>query len=145
MVLSPRLKRGLLAVAVLTTGVLGAVWLLWPEPPISPANFRRIELGMTQAEIEAIIGLPPGVYYGRPSVPSNQLDFVHVEGKGKVPKDGDDGEDGNFRPSVEWVGHRFSILVDFEQGQATCCRLFELAPPGGSPGMLDRIRSWLGW
>lgn len=62
MVFNPQLKRCLLLVAALTVVVLGATWYLWPEPPIGPASYRRIELGMTQAEVEAVIGLPPGNY-----------------------------------------------------------------------------------
>jgi hypothetical protein len=42
------------------------VFVLWPEPPsrITRENFERIRPGMTQAEVEAILG-PPGDYRTR--------------------------------------------------------------------------------
>jgi hypothetical protein len=72
-----QLKRGLLAVVVLTVAALGTMWLMWPEP----ASFRRIELDMTQAEIEALIGLPPGRYPGRrfrPDFAGSKRTFIRV-------------------------------------------------------------------
>jgi hypothetical protein len=47
-----------LPVAVVLLGV--ATWILWPRPPsaITRENGARIELGMTDAEVEAILGGP---------------------------------------------------------------------------------------
>lgn len=54
----PLLLPGVVAVLA---GV--AYWLLLPTDPIGPQAFERIQLGMTEAEVEAVVGLPPGQYY----------------------------------------------------------------------------------
>jgi hypothetical protein len=145
-----RLKRRLLAVAVLTFMAFGAVWLLWPEPAIGPASYQRIELGMTQPEIEAIIGLPPGDYTGRPKATALNLPVrrnipIRIEEKGIITlQDGAYSVDDRV-PGVEWLGSRCFIVVVFEDGQATYCGLHVDTMAGKPPGLLDQIRSWLGW
>jgi hypothetical protein len=140
-----KLKRRLLAVAVLTTVALGAVWMLWPEqePAIGPESYRRIRLGMTQAEIEAAIGIPPGIY-SRHSKVSQWVSRTLVEQRGIRPL-----QDGEYslekpRPGVEWIGDVYVIEVVFEHELATCCVLWD-ATAERPLGILDRIRSWLGW
>jgi hypothetical protein len=39
-----------------------AIWQFLPEEAIGPSNYRRIRLGMTEAEVAEIIGLPAGDY-----------------------------------------------------------------------------------
>jgi hypothetical protein len=60
-----RRRKLLVALAGLAVVAAGAV-VLWPEPPsrITRENFDRIREGMTQAEVEAILG-PPGDYRTR--------------------------------------------------------------------------------
>ncbi len=42
------------------SGLVILVVALWPEPPgVTYANFRRVEVGMTRAEAEAIFSGPP--------------------------------------------------------------------------------------
>lgn len=65
-----------LAVAVVVAGAAG--YLAWshsrpaaftPTPSgVTRANFERIEVGMTEAEVERILGGPPGVYTNRPDI-----------------------------------------------------------------------------
>lgn len=47
-----------LVVAIVTVILAGGVWLLWPHTSraISRENFERIQLGMTLAEVEAVMG-----------------------------------------------------------------------------------------
>jgi hypothetical protein len=55
-------KRLLLCSAALgaCAGLAILVPALWPEPPgVTYANFNRVEIGMSQAEVEAILGGPP--------------------------------------------------------------------------------------
>jgi hypothetical protein len=43
-----------------------AAWLLWPVPPgvrFTREQYDRIQLGITRAEVETIMGMPPGYYY----------------------------------------------------------------------------------
>jgi hypothetical protein len=54
-----RLVIGCLAVAALLGG-LAAVRQFWPVGPgVSPANFRKITLGMPESEVEQLLGGPP--------------------------------------------------------------------------------------
>lgn len=132
-----RLKRRLLVVAVLTMFAFGALWLLWPEPVIGPASYQRIELGMTEAEIEAMIGLPPSHHYPDRIILAPEP-YGYVAAKGNYPGEGN-------MPSVEWRGSKYSIVVFFENGQASYCGLFELGKSMKPPDLLVRIRNWLGW
>ncbi len=59
-------KRWILGLSLLASLFVGVAWLCWPQPRISPASFERIHEGMSQDQIEAIIGLPPGDYYTGP-------------------------------------------------------------------------------
>jgi hypothetical protein len=58
-------RRVLLSVsilAVLAIGIFVGGWLLQPKPRIDQESYDRIKVGMTLAEVEAIIGAPPGDY-----------------------------------------------------------------------------------
>jgi hypothetical protein len=57
------------ALAGLAVVVAAGVVVLWPQQPSSPIsrqNFGRIHVGMTQTEVEAILG-PPGDYSTSPT------------------------------------------------------------------------------
>jgi hypothetical protein len=57
---------GLFAVVLVFFGAL--VPFMFPRPsPVTRAAFERIEVGMSLAEVEAILGGPPGDYTTRPS------------------------------------------------------------------------------
>src|SRR4051812_12875345 len=43
--------------AALVAGLLAA-WLLWPRTAITRENAERVQVGMTRAEVEAILGGP---------------------------------------------------------------------------------------
>ncbi len=55
----------ILAALVCVTPAAGLAWLLTrPNPEISRDSYDRIQEGMTLAEVEAIVGAPPGDYGG---------------------------------------------------------------------------------
>jgi hypothetical protein len=57
--LSPRSRRLLLLwIPAATAAGLAAVWLLWPRTAITRENAEKVQLGMTLAEVEAILGGP---------------------------------------------------------------------------------------
>jgi hypothetical protein len=84
-----KLLVGLLAVGLVLAGMLLA--LVMPRHcPLTRAACGRIKEGMTQAEVEKILGVPPGDYRTRPVRPSVKLleggwcmvrgSFAHWEG-----------------------------------------------------------------
>jgi hypothetical protein len=55
-----RKRRLLLGLGLLTAaGVLVAYGLMPPKPGVTPGNFRRLQKGMTLAQVEASFGRPP--------------------------------------------------------------------------------------
>jgi hypothetical protein len=55
-------RRLLISVGILAACVCGTlvVFALLPEPGVTKANFERIQIGMTEADAEAIFGRPSG-------------------------------------------------------------------------------------
>ena len=81
-----------------------AAWLLLSRgPQIDPASYDRIMVGMTTADVEAIIGAPSGDYSSR-----KVTSFVMLRNDRAVPK----SKDG-FNESV-WVGRTHVIAVEFD-------------------------------
>lgn len=117
-----------LALLVLVVG-----WSLWfvsvvTVDPIGPASYQRIQFGMTQAEIEAIIGLPPGDYNNGPP-------------RYETPKAGSNKEEPAGFQMAKWTGTRHSIVVVFdEEGMATSSWLEDLDPPT----KMELLKWWLG-
>jgi hypothetical protein len=75
---------GLLAVLLVLGGAL--LPLLFPRSSkVTRANFDRIEMGMSRAEVEALFGGPPGDYRTRPvtisriSTWSTSISVLHAE------------------------------------------------------------------
>src|SRR5262249_33765325 len=58
----PGLLLGLLGVVLLLLGGGVLLWVILPHHRISRASYEMIRQGMTQAEVEAVMGVPPGEY-----------------------------------------------------------------------------------
>jgi hypothetical protein len=112
--------------------VLGmAVWLLSrPGPPssrITPAAAERIERGMTAAEVEAVIGLPPGDYRSDPASPRHYAEFLPQPGV----------------RLLEWEADSCTIQVRVdEKSDRVQSRI--VGEPLGPPSPWQRLRDWLG-
>jgi hypothetical protein len=61
--------------AVVAVGLFVGGWLMLPKPRINEESFGRIKIGMTQAQVEEIIGAPPGDY----GVSKCELDVWHSD------------------------------------------------------------------
>lgn len=130
----PLLLLGLLAVLV---GVAG--WLLLPADPIGPRAFERIQLGMTEEEVEAVMGSPAGSYVSETITDAQLIRRRYlIEWK---RMDSDNGK----RYSKAWHGDSYWIQVDVnEQGKALAAGLFDKRTDLSQPTFLDRLRAWLG-
>jgi hypothetical protein len=96
--------------------VLGGDRITW-------RSFQRIQVGMTQKEVEAILGGPPGEY----AVPKIGLTrFTPPEG--------------------EWWGAEAIIVIEFTKERRVLRKwLYNPYLRPYQPNALDRARSWLGW
>ncbi len=113
-----------LAVLVAVVMVIGA--LPRPERPlVSREQFQKIEDGMTRAEVEAIIGGPPGDY-----TPGPHLGFT-----GSFP----------YATCDSWAGNGGMIWVRFDDTGHAHWRQFEEITPLDEPSVIDRVRAWLGF
>jgi hypothetical protein len=107
-----RRRRLLAALVGLAVVVTAGMFVLWPrlEPPsrITRENSDRIQVGMSRAEVEAILG-PPGDYRNGPTNPVILGDL----GEGTWPWS---------RPNTtcaEWVGDTGWLCVEFNNGDGT--------------------------
>jgi hypothetical protein len=99
-----RRRKLLVVLAGLAVLAVGA-FLLWPRPDrITRDYFQRIRIGMGRAEVEAILGGPPGDYTTLNVSP-------HIGMRIVVDMD-DDGTIRNYPPE-EWTGNTMSIWVSF--------------------------------
>jgi hypothetical protein len=80
--------------------VYGALWLTRPKYRINEESVRAIRVGMTEEEVVAIIGVPPGSYASDGVLPNNAS-----------PLDGDEPTPGSQYKT--WFSERMGILVRF--------------------------------
>jgi hypothetical protein len=106
-----------LLVAVVAVLVAAGTVLLWPRTDrITEENCERIQLGMGRAEVEALLGGPPGDYRtfrtvscGEPDNP-NELGYLEPDDHAS-----DRYQRGDFDPGIlgRWFGNDGYIRVEF--------------------------------
>ena len=105
------MSRPGLILSVLIPCILLASYWAWPfqggaqglkDPKaasITFANYERIQEGMTEADVNALLGVPPGDYRSRPG--------FHLVGPGHIPRD-ERARGGTLRV---WYIPRFHVEV----------------------------------
>jgi hypothetical protein len=121
------LAVGVLAIVVVVVPLGLRVWPRRHGPPfIDRAHCDRIEKGMTQEEVEAILGGPPGKYTNKNIV---LLDLR------------------SWRPAGErletWTGDEGVAEVTFDEQGAVVSSAFEKGWEYRGPTVIERIRTWL--
>jgi hypothetical protein len=91
-------NRLLLALGLLASTAAGVVIFLWaitPRHRINPESFEKIQLGMSQEEVENILRVPPGDYG-----PGEAMTFKYF----------------NFADSepVSWLAGEYGIFVRYD-------------------------------
>lgn len=125
------------AIVLVLAVVGGLVWMLI-APVLSPGKmlnvggFAQIKAGMTQAELEALLGGPPG-NYGRHA---NGTSMMTLEGFETPP---------DAREEI-WCDDstRFEIYFD-ANGRVVAWHRRAGYSQEPLPGLFDRIRDWLGF
>jgi hypothetical protein len=127
-----------LAAAVVALAI--GVWLLWPRTAITWENYERIQIGMTLAEVEVILGGPARDESTGPLVPASpdvddsQVDLFPVSYNWRVLV--------RSRPMC-WTSDRLMARVDFDDA-GRVAGMDHLAVRRADEGILDRLRRWLG-
>src|SRR5262245_40711012 len=152
-VLSGRQYRSVAVVAVPLAIALVLALLPWlyrrPHPQITEENFRKIKHGMTQQEVESILGGPPGDYasgiqYHCMSCQGSTCSLFDNDRHGwkAIPPEQIQPYFPNGRITI-WRGAEIAIGVEFD-GNGTVFSMgigLGWAPP--EPPILERIRDWL--
>jgi hypothetical protein len=125
------MRKRVVIVGVLL-GVLVGVPLLglffsWPAsraPGITPNNVQAITAGMSAAEVETLLGSPPGLY------------DPHVTVEAVPP---------TAAPGKHWIGSRAAVYVCFDPtGRVIECYPLVVRPMKRG-GLSERVRRWLGF
>jgi hypothetical protein len=130
-------KRLLLWVALLVVlgslGLVGGLWWTAPNHRVGWRGYERIELGMTEQEVEEIVAKPPGWYE---PLPEGEFQvYVHEAGAEKGLRDSPKG--------YSWVSTEGHLGVTFDAKGKVVGASFT-PTRRVSPNIFDRIRRWLG-
>jgi SmpA / OmlA family len=117
-----------LPVALVLLGVSG--WALWPRPSaITRENFKKIEPGMTLAEVEAILGGP-----ARSETWGAEAGWTYSWHSRLFVGDGLD-------ELYDWIGPEYAVQVGFHDGRVVAYRTGRLRGPTEET-LLEHICRW---
>jgi hypothetical protein len=104
-------------------------WALWPGPGITRVNFGKIRAGMTERDVEDLLGCPAG-------------DYREGEVLGWRPAAGGwQAEEITYRRS--WFGNDLFIHVQFDESDRVV-GAFAVETWSPNPPPVQRLRHWLG-
>ncbi len=133
--------RGVLLLVVACAALAGvAGHFLRPNPQpvkLSAEAYERVKVGMARAEVEAVVGVPPGDYRRRP-------------GRGKVysPLAGEPPASlgkASGLGRAEWWHDEHSPFVWVDGRGQVAGEAFNEAVPPPPGGPLDELKAWFGW
>jgi hypothetical protein len=123
-----KLLIGLLASALLLFGAVLPLVLPW-HCPVNRAACERIEEGMTQEEVYAILGGPPGNYRTQPPAPPPSFAEVYFGGPRRLTE--------------VWEGDTGAVTVDYHCRRTPGVETVELASfeeqEPYNPGLVELI------
>jgi hypothetical protein len=121
-----KLKWIALILLVLVVG-LGAAFVMWPSDGITADAYRKIEFGMTEKEVEKILGAPGSDIKSLPDQDKRELLAGLIN-----------------RETRLWVGQRAIVGIHFLQGGTVSGTKFYVSRTAG-PTFINHLRDWLGW
>jgi hypothetical protein len=123
-------RRRLLPLAVLGAVIVLAigVWLVWPQPSaITGENVAKIKVGMTLAEVEAILGGPARDETNG----STAATYIHISNVARPDPYNE----------KEWRSDDVAVIVEFHDGRVILCNPAREFARRSWP---DRLCRWLG-
>jgi hypothetical protein len=127
----PRRRRLLLFALIAGTAIVGtfAAWLLWPHSAITRENAAKIQMDMTLAEVEELLGGPAR---NESNMPDNFINdaFVVARHRGAQPFE-----------ERRWASPGFVVLVHFDDsGRVIRLTNFDF---NVDRSLIDKLRRWL--
>jgi outer membrane protein assembly factor BamE (lipoprotein component of BamABCDE complex) len=140
------MRKRLLILLVCLISVLLAGYvtlrLTAPRHRITEENFAAIQKGMTEEEVEAILGAPAGVY-GSGDKTGNY--FVRIT---RIPREGFTFRSGldliRTRGGKEWVGEAISVYIIFDETGGVKEALGGFFLHNVPESFLAKLRRWVG-
>jgi hypothetical protein len=144
------MKRKLKWIGVVLVVLLlgfGTALFLWPRDRITAESWKQIRIGMTEKEVEAILG-GPGLseveYHDHIRTLEKELGKFPFGVGGEFFVEPDDAVHVAGQDLSIWIGQHGRIKIGFDpQGHATWKTYEGLRPT--DPSVIDRLRDWLGW
>jgi hypothetical protein len=135
--MSKRVFRFGLAITAVALAFVAVDHFCWSPGP-TKSNMQRIRVGMTLEEVKAILGDCPALV-GQEGHPAFWADRVTQEELAYA------GSQGNGRVVVNWADNNraYRVQVLFRKGRVVPPVLW--IGPDDPPGLLGRLRAWLGW
>lgn len=127
-----RLWLGLILLGFLITLLMSHTFVQKKWADIQP-RFDRIAEGMTQEEVEEILGFPPGEYRSSPG-------FMLV-GPGHIQKPAEEWTKSPYSLKV-WYFDEGHVEVIFDRDGEVAGKYWQ-ADNYNQPGLMDRLRTWL--
>ena len=124
---------------------LGYLWLTAPTHRIDRASFEQISDGMTQAEVEAILRVPPGKHSAGSALmegkrPDGSTFGVAVDEIWPTDEELQTWVKDTGRRAALWAGDRGMIMIVFDAGNRVTEKQFH---PAYNEGLLARVRNLL--
>jgi hypothetical protein len=110
--------------------------LLWPTDRINPGAYHRVQLGMTESEVQDAIGIPP---LDRDDCRIEDFGFWIPDPrrtKGKYSR--------NNNSMRVWMGEEYWIAVTIDDAGTVIGAAWWESPDRKPPTFLDRLRARLG-
>jgi hypothetical protein len=140
------MTRGRLLLLGLLGGLLAmgaGLWLIWPRSAITRENAAKIQVGMTLAEVEVILGGPSRDDAGARKV---EIDFDPDPIENERLADAQEErafKDHLMGPRpVQWRSDEVVLTAQFDNGRVTACAACPVRRVAESP--FEKLRRWLG-
>jgi hypothetical protein len=142
-------KQARIATVLIVLLLLGAgAFLLWPQDRTTRASWDKIQVGMTEKEVEEILG-GPGLSWEE--YQAKEIDALEG-GHALMPDEVLEEPVGGFLPNSldktrVWRGRRGELGVQFDHGGRVRHKYFKGGETirGVDPTFFGRLCDWLGW
>jgi hypothetical protein len=132
----PRLRRRLFFVSLLLVALagvtVGVLWWTAPNHRLGWSGYHRIQLGMTEQEVEQILEVPPGSHLNVPEGELRVYDHAAAASKGTA----------DAAKGYSWVSNEGNLGICVNDAGVVVGVSFTPLRPE-NPSFFDKVRRWL--